>query len=91
MHISWNLTLVKSIILNIVYDNKTAERVPTKKFIGLHINNTCNWKKHAEYFNCKLSSAWSLNNQLIHVHHLTKLYVFECYKQATCVSPPAPS
>ena len=39
-----------------VYDNKTAEKV-TIKLLGLHINNTCNWKKHVEYFNCKLSSA----------------------------------
>jgi hypothetical protein len=40
-----------------VHDNKTDEKVTTTKLLGLHINNTCNWKKHAEYFNCKLSSA----------------------------------
>jgi hypothetical protein len=42
--------------IKIAYDNKQITTISNIKFLGIHINDTKNWKCHIEHISSKLSA-----------------------------------
>jgi hypothetical protein len=62
--------------LTIEYDGKVLTEVTNFKFLGLHIDNHLNWRRHMEQILPKLSAACYTIRQLSHVLNIAVLKMF---------------